>query len=79
MFAFKEMIEMGLEEGQEWASDHHKEICICLCICNPNVRTRTHMMEICSFINGKTEEELQNITLGEADAELNILNNPYYS
>ena len=66
MYMFPEMIDMGLQENQDWPSSSHRIVAQKLLLCNPRVFTRQALMDYCSIINKLTKEEVEKLTIEEA-------------
>jgi len=75
MYIMNDMLEMGLEDGEEWPSDHHRDIAAFVCLCNPRINTRDLLMENVSIVNKIPAEKIKKITpldLTELGCILNI-------
>lgn len=62
MYAFPEMIDMGLHPNQTWPTPAHKVVAQAIAIANPNVKTRDTMIEIVQMILTIPEDKIQSMT-----------------
>ena len=62
MYIFEEMIEMGLEEGQEWPSEIHRIIAVEVCIQNPRVNSCEILVENVRIINQIPVSDIKKVT-----------------
>jgi len=65
MYAFPEMIDMGLQEGQKWTSSAHKQVASSIGLCNSNVTTRDCLTDIVQSILKVPQERIKLITIRE--------------
>jgi hypothetical protein len=57
------MIEMGLEEGESWKSEIHRQVSINALIQNPRVFTKDKMVRNVKIINSIPEDKIEDITI----------------
>lgn len=62
MYMLPEMIDMGLQEGQEWPSDAHKVVAQNVALCNSRVTTRDILTEVCQAIIAIPESDIKTVT-----------------
>jgi hypothetical protein len=65
MYAFPDMIYMGLEEGEEFPTDDHRIVAVNVLIGNPNVTQRDQLMDGVRMINHIPKEEIREVTFGD--------------
>jgi hypothetical protein len=65
MYAFDNMIEIGMEKGKKWKSKIHREVAIKVCICNPHVHTATCMAENIRIINKIPMSKIEKVTFAD--------------
>lgn len=62
MYIFEDMIEMGLEEGQEWSSEIHRIIAVEVCIQNPRITSLELLINNVRIINSIPVNEIRKVT-----------------
>ena len=72
MYAFPEMIDMGLKEGQQWPSEIHRAVAQNLALYNPDVRTRDHLTDIVQKIITVPMDRIKMLTLAQARDEFQV-------
>jgi hypothetical protein len=65
MYAFEDMIEIGMPKGKKWKSDIHREVAIKVCICNPRVHTATCLEENVVIINKIPNSKIEKVTFAD--------------
>lgn len=65
MYIMETMIDLGLNEGQKWPSEYHKDLAIAIGLCNPMVTKRDQLIEIVQAVMAIPESALEGITWGE--------------
>lgn len=65
MYIFPEMINMGLNEGQQWPSETHKNVARNLLLCNRLVFTRDLLTDGVQWILSKPVEFWETATLDD--------------
>lgn len=63
MYIMPTMIDMGLEEGQEWPSEAHKVVASHIGLCNPCVVNRDSLTEIVQAVLKIPQDEIQQVDL----------------
>jgi len=63
MYAFDNMIEIGLPEGATWPSDDHRAVAQKLCIGNPKVFTAELMRAVVAVVLAIPENKIRSVTL----------------
>lgn len=69
MYGFAEMIEMGLQEGEEFASEDHRTVAVNLGICNPRVTTRDTLVGLVTAVNKIPADRIRTVTPDELKSE----------
>jgi hypothetical protein len=62
MYAFSEMLNLGLEEGKVFPSEDHRKVAERLCIGNPNVFTRDLMTEVVNVVIAIPQDRITTVT-----------------
>lgn len=62
MYVGLDMVEIGLDEGQNWPSEVHETVAQMIIIGNPNVKNRDRLMEVVQAILKVPVERIRNIT-----------------
>lgn len=62
MFICEDMVDMGLNEGQEWSSDIHRAVSAAVCIGNPKVTTLDVLKNNVQIINTISENEIKKVS-----------------
>lgn len=65
MYAIESMIDLGLQDGQEWPSDAHRKVAMTLMLCNPLVKTRTALNEGVQKVISIPVNRIKSVTLAE--------------
>lgn len=72
MYAFDEMIELGLKEGQSWPNDAYRKVAVTIGLCNPRVDDRDKLIEICQAILQVPEDRIKLVTLEDLIFEFKV-------
>ena len=62
MYIFPEMIDMGLQEGQEWPTEYHKIVAQNVLLCNETITTRDALTQGVQNILKIPEDKIKTIT-----------------
>ena len=65
MYAFEDMIEIGMPKNKKWKSAIHREVAIKVCITNPRVHTATCLAENVRIINKIPNSKIKTTKLGD--------------
>jgi hypothetical protein len=65
MYMLDNMIEMGLKEGESWASDMHREVAMNVCLCNPNITSRDALTYNVGIINKIPKKDINKVTFAD--------------
>ncbi len=66
MYVFQGMIDLGLQDGQEWPENEaYRLVASTLGLCNPDVVCRDHLIEIVQAVLRVPECDIKGITLEE--------------
>ncbi len=65
MYAFPEMINIGLKEGQEFPSEDHKTVAQNIGLCNSNVHDATTLTEIVQSVIRVPADRIRTVTILE--------------
>lgn len=72
MYILPEMIDMGLEEGQEWPSEAHKAVAKALGLSNRLVTTKDHLTEIVQAVIKIPQDRIEYVTADECRTEFEV-------
>ena len=65
MYIFPEMIDMGLEEKQEWPNKAFREVAKNILLCNPRVTTRDALNQGVQKVLSIPEDEIKTVTFAD--------------
>lgn len=58
-------VNSGLQNDNDWKSDHHKNIAIHVSLFNPLITELNHLIELVNIINDIPHDRIEGITFGE--------------
>ena len=62
MYMFPDMIDLGLADDEEWASDAHRVVASNAFLCNPNITNRDDLMHNCGIVNKISMLRIKKVT-----------------
>lgn len=63
MYAFEEMIDLGLLYGQSFPTQAHRDVAVVLAVGNPHVMSRDHLTEIVQAVIAVPRREIKKVTV----------------
>lgn len=72
MYIFKNMIDLGLKDGQTWPSDEHREVAAGIGTCNSMVRSRDALTEVCQAVILIPADRIKTVTFKQAALEFKV-------
>lgn len=72
MYMLPDMIEMGLEDGKDFTTGAHKEVCITCVIGRPGIDNLDQMIEMVKAINAVPVDRIQTVTIKDLQNEFNV-------
>jgi len=74
MYMIESMINMGLEEGQEWPSDAHKRVALNIGLYNLLVKDIDTLTNICQSVISVPQDRIELVTFEDLVTEFNCPN-----
>lgn len=72
MYIHPEMVDMGLEDGQEWPSSDHRFVAQNLALCNSAVCTREALTEVVQAVIAIPSDRIKSVTLNDCRYEFHV-------